>query len=186
MKFPQLTTPRLLLRRMELSDLPSLISHVNNEKISDQILNIPYPYSEEDAIRRLNFVIQGFDDATRYVFAITMKDRNELIGEIGLHLDRQNSNAQFGYWVAEPFWGRGIATEATSAVLRFGFGKLQLHKIYATHYPSNTASAKVMLKNGMIREGELKDHYRVGDSFRSVIQYRLTRDEYSHTGAGKS
>lgn len=176
--FPQLTTKRLKLRRLQLSDIPSLMQYANNKKISDQILNIPFPYKEEDAIARFNFMVQAFKNEERYIFAITLKEKDELIGEIGLHLDKENNNAQFGYWVAEPFWGKGIATEATAAILKFGFEKLGLHKIYATHYPSNKASEKVMKKNNMIQEAEMKAHYKIGKEYRTVIQYRLTKDEY--------
>lgn len=177
-EFPELITNRLRLRKVQLNDIPSLLKYANNKKISDQIFNIPYPYKEEDAIFRLNFVLQGFKDRERYVFAITLKDDNELIGEIGLHLDKINNNAQFGYWIAEPFWNRGIATEATSALLKFGFEKLGLNKIYATHYPENTASGKVMQNNKMIMEAELKEHYRINNVYRNIIQYRLTKQEY--------
>lgn len=172
-----LLTERLCLRMIRLSDMPSLLKYCNNKKISDQILNIPYPYREEDAIFRMNFVMQGFKNKERYVFAITFKDQDELIGEIGLHPDKVNNSAQFGYWVAEPFWGSGIATEATAAILKFGFS-LGLNKIYATHYPDNPASGKVMINNNMIKEAELKEHYKVGEVYRDVIQYRITRSEY--------
>lgn len=176
--FPLLTTERLRLRLMRPEDLGSLLKYCNNEKISDQILNIPFPYAAEDAIFRMNFVFQGFKNKERYVFAITFNEIDELIGEIGLHLDEANNSAQFGYWIAEPFWGKGIATEALTAILKFGFETLDLNKIYATHYPDNQASAKVMLNNGMIKEAELKEHYKVNNAYRDVIRYRLTRKEY--------
>ncbi len=177
-ELPELITNRLKLRKIELGDVSSLLKYANNKNISDQIFNIPFPYQEEDAIYRLNFVLQGFKNKERYVFAITLKDSKELIGEIGLHLDKANNSAQLGYWIAEPFWGKGIATEATSEILKFGFEKLNLNKIYATYYPENKASGKVMLNNKMIKEGELKEHYRINNVYRSVIQYRLTKQEY--------
>lgn len=176
--FPELNTGRLKLRKIRTEDISSLVKYCNNKKISDQILNIPYPYSEENAIFRINFVLQGFKNKERYVFAITLKESEELIGEIGLHLDKVNNSAQFGYWIAEPFWGKGIATEATASILKFGFEVLELNKIYATHYPENEASGKVMQNNKMIKEAELKDHYKINDSYKSVIQYRLTKQEY--------
>jgi ribosomal-protein-alanine N-acetyltransferase len=177
-EFPELITARLKLRRMQLSDLPSLMKYVNNPKISDQIFNIPYPYQEEDAVFRMNFVLQGFKNRERYVFAITYKDQDELIGEIGLHLDKANNHGQFGYWLGEPFWGKGIVSEALAAILKFGFTQLELNKIYATHYPDNPASGKVMIANHMIKEAELKEHYKIEGTYRSVNQYRLTRQEY--------
>lgn len=178
MPFPELHTERLKLRRLQLTDLPLLVQYANNKKISDQIINIPFPYTEDDAVQRLNFVIQGFAAGERYVFVITKDHENQLIGEIGLHLDKHNNIAQFGYWIAEPFWGQGIASEALTAVLQFGLETLQLQKIYATHYTDNPASGKVMLHNHMIKEAELKDHYRIDGAYKSVAQYRLTIDEY--------
>lgn len=176
--FPELQTERLILRKIRSSDIPALIRFCNNEKISDQIINIPYPYTEEDALRRLNFINDGFSNKDRYVFSITLKGVDKLIGEIGLHLDKNNNSAQFGYWVAETFWGKGIASEALSGILKFGFENLGLNKIYGTHYTHNIASAKVMLKNSMIKEAEMKEHYKVASEYRDIIQYRLTRKEY--------
>lgn len=177
-EFPELFTSKLTLRKIQTSDIPSLIKYCNNKNISDQIINIPYPYIVEDAIFRLNFVLQGFKNKERYVFAISLRGSEELIGEIGLHLDKANNSAQFGYWIAEPFWGKGIATEALEAILIFGFATLNLNKIYATHYPDNLASGKVMLNNKMIKEAEMKEHYKIDDVYKDVIQYRLTKKEY--------
>jgi ribosomal-protein-alanine N-acetyltransferase len=176
--FPELITNNLKLRKIRPSDISSLLKYCNNKNISDQIINIPYPYLEEDAIFRMNFILQGFKNKERYVFAISFKDSEELIGEIGLHLDKTNNSAQFGYWIAEPFWGKGIATEATTVILKFGFEQLSLNKIYATHYPDNLASGKVMQNNKMIKEAEMKEHYKINDTYKNVIQYRLTKKEY--------
>ncbi|MEO0042954.1 MAG: hypothetical protein RL329_2402 [Bacteroidota bacterium] len=176
--FPTLTTDRLTLRQTRIDDIASLLKYCNNKNISDQIFNIPYPYLEADAIFRLNFVFQGFKNRERYVFAITLTENQTLIGEMGLHLDQDNDNAQLGAWIAEPFWNQGIATEAMAAILRFGFETLDLNKIYATHLPENGASGNVMLKNHMIKEAELKEHYKMNKVYRSVIQYRLTKAEY--------
>lgn len=112
--------------------------------------------------------MQGFKNKARYVFGITLKESNEFIGEISLHLDNNNNLAQLGYWLGEPFWNKGIATEAAQAVLKFGFEKLNLNKIYATCHVENKASEKVLLNNGMI-----KNHTNG-----NVIQYELTIQEY--------
>ena len=72
---------------------------------------------------------------------------------------------------------------AAGALLAFGFEKLALNKIYATHLIENPASGQVMMKNGMIREGELKDHYKKDDAYRTVVQYRLTGNEFDNMAA---
>lgn len=70
-------------------------------------------------------------------------------------------------------------TEALAALLRFGFEVLKLHKIYATHSASNIASGRVMLKNGMVKEGELVQHTKRDGHYHDLWQYRLTRAEYA-------
>lgn len=163
-RFPELYTGRLELRQLQADDIPSLVKYANNKKISDYVLNIPHPYHEPDAVFRISYVLQGFKTKARYVFAIIWKDTDEFIGEIGLHLDGKGNIAQLGYWVGEPFWGKGIATETIGAVLKFGFEKLGLEMIFATCYADNIASAKVLLKNGM------KEDNKNG----SIIQYSIT------------
>ena len=148
--FPEINTRRLKLRKLSPEDNPSLVKYAGNKKISDEVLNIPYPYQEFDAIFRISYVVQGFKNKTRYAFAITLKETGELIGEISLHLEDDRKKAELGYWIGEPFWNQGIATEAAIAVLEFGFGTLGLQKIYATCHIENEASVKVLLKNGML------------------------------------
>jgi RimJ/RimL family protein N-acetyltransferase len=177
-EFPKIETNRLLLRKIVLSDITSLLKYVNNKAISNNILNIPYPYSEEDAIFRMNFVFQGFKNKERYVFAIILKEISELIGEIGIHIDKTNNKAEVGFWLAEPFWGKGITTEALTKILEFGFTELKLNKILATHYLDNFGSEKVLQKCGMIKEAELIDHYYHNGKYSSVAQYRLTLKEW--------
>ena len=147
--FPTLYTERLKLRKMEIEDVPSLVQYANNKKVSDYILNIPYPYREPDAAFRMSYVVQGFKKKVRYVFAITLKEENKLIGEISLNLNAERASAEMGYWLGEPFWGRGIVTEAVEVILKFGFEKLNLKHIYASAHPENIGSVKVLLNNQM-------------------------------------
>ena len=145
--FPVLTTPRLLLRKIDAADVPSLVKYANNPKIAEQIINIPHPYREPEAVFRIAYVLKGFKNKSRYVFAIILKTTKEMIGEISLHLDTSRPRAQLGYWIGEPFWNKGIATEAVKAILQFGFEKLKLDQIYATCHEHNIASGKVLLAN---------------------------------------
>lgn len=153
-RFPTLFTERLKLRKIEVEDVPSLLKYVNNQKITDNITNFPYPYREPDAVFRISYVFQGFKAGSRFVFAITMKEEDELIGEISLHLNEDRKQAELGYWVGEPFWGKGIATEAASAVINFGFEKIGLEKVFATCHINNPGSIKVVEQNGLAKESE--------------------------------
>jgi RimJ/RimL family protein N-acetyltransferase len=155
--FPTLHTPRLCLRKLEPEDIPSLLRYANNEKITAYVLNIPYPYREPDAVFRISYVVQGFKTKFRFVFSIINKATAEMIGEISLHLDARKPLAQLGYWLGEPFWNKGIITEAIGAVLQFGFNDLQLETVLAICDRANGASARVLAKNGFEKTGETGD-----------------------------
>lgn len=176
--FPELKTERLLLTELNNVDIPDIVEYAGNKNISDTTQNIPHPYTEKDAVFRINAAAQGFQSKQQYTFAIKLQKTREFVGGIGMRVEVRHSRAELGYWVAEPYWNNGYASEATKAVLEFGFKELGLHKIFATHLEQNSASGKVMVKNGMVREGELKDHTCKDGHFHTLIQYRLTRDEF--------
>ncbi|HKK47270.1 MAG TPA: GNAT family N-acetyltransferase [Balneolaceae bacterium] len=176
--YPTLETERMQLRKPVAKDIPHIVNYAGNPKIEEMTLNIPHPYHEKDAISWINLAYEGFEDNSRYNFVMDLKPNKGIIGCIGLEINTRFNRAELGYWVAEPYWNQGYASEATKAILRFGFEKVGLHKIYASHYSKNPASGKVMIKNGMKKEGKLKEHVLKANQYLSVIQYRLTRDEY--------
>lgn len=175
---PILETERLSLGNLKVSDISRIIQFAGNKKIADMTLNIPHPYEERHAIHWIDMANKGIENKTAYIFAVRLKKEGEFIGGMGLHAAELYDRAELGYWIAEPYWNSGYATEALGAILEFGFNELQLNKIFATHLVNNPASGKVMIKNGMIKEGELVDHYKTDGKYESVIQYRLTKKEY--------
>ncbi len=176
--FPTLYSARFTFRETTSNDLLRMTELLNNQKISQHIFNIPFPFTLSDAQQRLAFMQEGFSNKNRYIFVITHQQENEMIGQIGLHLNTENNHAEMGYWIGEPFWGQGIATEGIRTILEFGFETLGLHKIFATHFLDNPASAIVMTKNKMIKEAELKEHYLRDGIYKGIGQYRLTKEEY--------
>ena len=179
--FPVLNTKRLTLKQVGAKDIPTIVKYAGNPKIAQMTLNIPHPYAEKDAIFWINKINQGFEKGTTYTFGIRLNTTDELIGAVGIHPVQRFNRAELGYWIAEPFWNAGYASEAARCVLEFGFRELGLHKIYATHLVENPASGKVMAKCGMIQEADLKDHVRKGDKYYSLIQYRLTKEEFEQS-----
>lgn len=162
----------------EAKDIPNMVTYANNPKVSRMTLTMPYPYREKDAISWINMANEGFEDRNHFVFAICLLPDDDFIGGIGLRVNKRFNNAELGFWMGEPFWNKGYVTEAAGEILKFGFEEAGLHKIYATHLIENPASGKVMIKNGMIKEGELVDHIRKGDQYLSLIQYRITNKEF--------
>ena len=183
-RFPRLTTYRLLIDQLKTSDIPDIVSYAGNSKITDNTRTMPHPYYEEDAIAWINMSYQGFKRGDLFMFAMRFGDTHAFIGGIGLTIDEENNRAELGYWLAETFWNLGFTTEAVQAILKFGFEQLKLNKIYAVYLTSNKASGRVMLKNGMIKEAEFKDHdvkrgSTVEDNeYVSLIQYRMLKSEY--------
>lgn len=163
-----LNTNRLQLRVLEDGDLPALVRYANNRKIADRVLNIPFPYRQTDAFFRLSKVQQGFAKKSGFSFAIIHQAEQELVGEIGLHPLPNGTQGQVAYWIAEPYWGQGLATEALAAILKFGFQERQLQLIFGECKRDNVGSIRVLEKN----------HLRAVGTGRSVEQYYIKEEDW--------
>jgi RimJ/RimL family protein N-acetyltransferase len=142
------------LRPWQRSDAESLSKYANNPKIAKNLTDIfPHPYTLEDAYKFINMAISS-EPTT--IFAIDVK--GEAVGGIGLHQqhDIQRKNAELGYWLAEPYWGKGIITEAIKSMVSYGFKTLDINRIFARPFGSNFASQKVLEKAGFILEARLE------------------------------
>jgi ribosomal-protein-alanine N-acetyltransferase len=131
----------------------------------------------------LHLTQQARAQNTAFPFALELRATGEFIGGMGLTLESRFDRAEVGYWLGQPYWGRGLATEALAAVLRFGFEELRLNKVYATHHADNPASGRVMQKNGMVKEGELVQHIKRDGHYHDLWQYRLTSQKYAQFAA---
>ena len=176
--YPTLQTTRLTLGEVRATDIPNIIQYAGDKRIAATTQNMPHPYQEKDAIFWINMAQQGFQNKSKYIFGIRLNSTQQLIGGIGLHIEAAANLAELGYWVAVPHWNKGYMTEAVQAVLKFGFEKLKLNKIFATHLSENPASGKVMLKNGMQLEGTFKEHIRKDGVYKDLLQYGLVRSVY--------
>jgi [ribosomal protein S5]-alanine N-acetyltransferase len=109
---------------------------------------------------------------SRFVLAIVRRDLNELIGSVELLLTgEQGDQGTLGYVLARRSWGNGYATEAATALLRYGFDELGLRTISATCDPDNTASAAVLAKIGMRQEGYLPHQVYTRDRWRDRLLF---------------
>ena len=141
----------ITIRPLKVSDKSQLASLANNKKIWDNVRNIlPHPYSEDDALFFINLTK---DEDPKVNFGIEYK--GQLCGAIGLVLlqDVYSNTAELGYWLGEPFWGKGITTFAINLITQYGFEVLNLRRIHASIFDFNLASMKVLEKNGYVKEG---------------------------------
>ena len=178
--FPTIETKRLFLAQLKADDIPQIVRYAANKNISDNTLNIPFPYTEKDAIYWINLAHQGFKNGTHFIFGVRLKQEDVFIGGIGFTVEQRFNRAEIGYWIAEPFWNKGYATEATQAIIKFGFEQLALNKLTSSHFAKNLASGKVMVNSGMTQEGELKEHVRKDTTYHTLILYGLTKKEYTN------
>jgi RimJ/RimL family protein N-acetyltransferase len=106
-----------------------------------------------------------------------------LVGAVGLKLEEDSGIAELGYWVGVPYWGNGYATEASNAVLDYGFESLVLGRIWARAFARNPASSRVLEKVGMRHEGTLRSSIRKNDELLDAEVFGILRDERALSGA---
>ena len=171
-----ITTDRLILRDYTLADAPAMYRLVRAREVALNTLRIPHPYPEEEAER---WIASHAEMRARgdYPFAITLRAGGELVGTVGLHVKRDHDHAELGYWIGVPYWGRGYATEAAAAIVRFGFETLSLNRIMAMHFSRNPASGRVLQKIGMRHEGTFRQHFRKWDEYVDLECYGLLRSD---------
>jgi [ribosomal protein S5]-alanine N-acetyltransferase len=139
-----------------MADAPSIARYANNRKIWMNLRDaLPFPYRLEDAQA---FLARIIDATPATVFVIATE--SEAIGSIGLMpgQDVHRFTAEIGYWLAEPFWGKGIMTRAVQSITAYAIADLKLHRIFAEPYTANPASAKVLKKAGFTCEGILRSN----------------------------
>ncbi len=170
-----LRSEHILLRPYTLNDAEALASIANNKKISRNLRDgFPYPYALQDA---KNFIQMCLQKETLSIFAIEY--RGELAGSIGLHPqdDVYRLTAEIGYFIAEAFWNRGIATKSVEMITEFGFESLHLARIYAGIFETNKASKLILEKNGYVLECIKKCAVFKDNKIMSEYLYARVNDE---------
>ena len=175
---PKLKTERLILRPFNLKDAKQVQELAGDPSISNTTLNIPYPYEDGIAEIWISNHEEKFEKKEELTLAITLNDEKKIIGAIGLKINLNFNNAELGYWIGKDYWNNGYATEAAVAVIKFGFNKLMLNKIFAHYLARNTSSGKVMQKIGMVEEGLFKQHVIKNGIYEDIIHYAILKDEY--------
>jgi [ribosomal protein S5]-alanine N-acetyltransferase len=171
---PVLETGRLRLRPYAQADVAELVPLIGAREVAATTLRIPHPYTEDDA----RSFIASSQSASEARFAVTLRSDGHLVGGIGLRLDPKHQNAELGYWLGVPYWGKGFATEAARAMLHYGFEDLHLHRIHASHFKHNPRSGRVLRKLGMKYEGCQHEHIRKWNQFIDSELYGILRHEW--------
>jgi RimJ/RimL family protein N-acetyltransferase len=150
----QLRGERCIVRSWRRDDAESLAAHANNPRVARQLRDrFPHPYTRHDAAE---FLQRASVDAPSADFAIEIEGR--AAGGIGFvrGADIERYAAEIGYWLGEPFWGRGAATEAVALVTAHAFERWGLLRMFALPFADNVASRRVLEKVGYTCEGVLR------------------------------
>ena len=177
-KKPRLATARLVLRPWAAGDEDAIVRHADNPRVARYLRDVfPRPYTRAEAERWVayNAAVKG----PALDFAITLD--GEAIGGIGLipNPDMFRCSVELGYWLGEPFWGRGLVAEAVTAMVGYAFATFpEVTVVQARHVEPNANSGRVLLKAGFQLEGRLRDAAVKNGVVSDVLVYSRTRAEH--------
>jgi [ribosomal protein S5]-alanine N-acetyltransferase len=164
------------IRPWTLNDLSSLVNYANNWNIAKNMTDqFPFPYTENNGKEFIEFANK---DRPIHIFAIDVD--GQAAGGIGIHPqeDIHRKNAELGYWLAEPFWGQGIMTNAVNKMLTFAFNTYDVERIFARPFGTNRASQRVLEKTGFVLEGKFENVLYKGEEYLDELIYSIRRKNW--------
>jgi [ribosomal protein S5]-alanine N-acetyltransferase len=176
MKNPFFIGPRLYFRALEREDAPQLAGFINDPGVRRTLLlHRPMSVGQE-----LGFVDALGKDEHQVILGVARHGHSELIGSVGLHaLDFRTRRAEFGMLIGDRSqWGQGFGTEATRMMLDYGFGTLNLNRIWLQAFASNTAAIRVYEKAGFRQEGVQRAHLFKDGEYEDGVLMGILRSEW--------
>ncbi len=171
-----LETDRLILRKPVLEDAEAIFhKYAQDPDVTKYLMWKPHG-SVEETIIFINLCIDNWGKVKHFTWCIVKKDNDELMGMI--HLTVENSKADFGYVLMKSEWGKGFISEALKKIVGFAFSDDKIYRVWGICDIENIASARVMEKSGLTREGILKKfavHPNISDIPRDVYVYSIVR-----------
>jgi len=154
---PIIETERLRLRTPLMRDAPHIAERIGDWDVVKMLSRVPYPYSLKDAQEWLANCPARTARGEVFNCAIELKSERELIGVIGVHdiLEIEGGKiGELGYWLAKPYWGKSLMTEAGRALMRHLFTELGFAGLKSGHFKENSRSGTVLAKLGFRSAGE--------------------------------
>lgn len=171
--FPALETGRLKLRKISLDDAEDIFL-LRSNKEAMKYIHKPKLNSIDDAKE----LIIKMNDPERIQWGITLKRADTLMGTIGYHtIIREHYRAEIGYMLHPQYWNTGMMSEALTAVIDFGFNKMNLHSIEAIINPGNSVSRMILKKFSFTKEAYFKENYFFEGEFFDSEVYSLLKDK---------
>jgi len=144
------------LRPFTATDAARLAKLAGVTSVVRYTLGIPLPYSVEAAAEWIAGLDARFEDGIELIYALSL--RGYLVGSIGLIFELEHQRAEIGYWLGEPYRGRGLMRAAVQALSDHIFATRKVNRLYGLCFPENSASHAVLRGAGFRREGTLRAH----------------------------
>ena len=176
--FPDLRTPGLKLSLIGFDDIPDFLPLLADWDVVRYTSRIPYPYSRADGEAYTAFVADAWQRKGSLECALRDRKDGTFVGIAALTIGDDPTEAEIGYWIGVPFWGRGFATQASEVLIRHGFTAMGLDRIVSTVVRENTASSHVLEKVGLSRTGEAEIYFPARDRHYPVYLFELTREKW--------
>lgn len=170
---PVLATERLVMRAPRESDLEQLVTLADNRHVAEMLARMPHPYGEAEG---RTFLAMAASRRAGIVYALTLKDGGTFVGCAGLNTT--DRGLELGYWIGEPYWKRGYATEAAHALVDLAFQNTSIQVLHASTRVINPASRRVIHKCGFQYAGQGMLNSIVAGQV-PVERYRLDRKTWN-------
>jgi [ribosomal protein S5]-alanine N-acetyltransferase len=174
-----LTGRTVVLREWRQADAPSLVKYANNLNIARQLRDrFPHPYTAAAARQFIQSLAQAGPVTS---FAMTVDGL--AVGGIGFApgADVERYSAEIGYWLGEPYWGRGITSEAVQLVSEYAFRSCNMLRLFALPFADNLQSVRVLEKAGYVREAILRSSSVKAGIVRDQALYALVNPAWKAT-----
>lgn len=177
--FQNIETDRLLLRRLDENDAEEVLGLRGNPETMKYIPR-PLAKSKEEALEHIAMIEEKIVNNTGINWGITIKGNPKIIGIIGHYkIAPQNHRAEIGYMSFPEFNGKGYMSEAIKAVVAYGFEQMDLHSIEAIIDPENSASERVLQKNGFVKEAHILENELWEGKYLDTVIYSLLRRNFN-------
>ena len=175
---PTLETPRLILRRIVMSDAKDIFAYSCDEEVARHVLwSAQKSISEAKDYCRFMMRKYKYDEPSSW--GIIEKKTGRLVGTIGfMDYSEDNNSVEVGYSLAHWLWNGGYMTEALSRVIGYTFENMDINRIEAQHELANPSSGRVMEKCGMKKEGVLRQRLYNKGRYVDVALYAVIREDY--------
>ncbi|RMF09886.1 MAG: N-acetyltransferase [Alphaproteobacteria bacterium] len=173
---PEILTKRLCLRFSRMDDLDRLVELIGNIDVARYLARVPYPYSRQDGEDFIRATMNGVTRDGELIYAIADRTDDSLIGACGLILG--GDAVELGYWVGAPYWRRGFAREAVTALIDLAFGPLGLRGIYADVAIENQPSRALLAALGFQQTGKVPVYQMVERRSVAGVRFELEPDHW--------